>query len=108
TWIAGRGRLDGPGKIHVSQTGEDGTPGGGGDGFLNATDIILATGSRVKSLPGLVPDGKRIVTSDDVLKMSTLPKDIVIVGAGAVGVEFASMFAGVGARVSLIENAPER
>ena len=93
TWVAGRGRLDGPGKVKVSQPGEDGTPGDGGDRVLNATDVILATGSRVKSLPGLEPDGKRIVTSDDVLKMDTLPKDIVIVGAGAVGVEFASMFA---------------
>src|SRR3954470_13366700 len=106
TWIGGRGRLDGPGKIHVSQTGEDGTP-GGGDRALNATDIILATGSRVKSLPGLVPDGKRIVTSDDVLKMSSLPKDIVIVGAGAVGVEFASMFADLGTKVTLLEYLPQ-
>jgi dihydrolipoyl dehydrogenase len=107
TWIAGRGRLDGPGKIHVSQTAEDGTPGGGGDRVLNATDIILATGSRVKSLPGLVPDGKRIVTSDDVLKMSTLPKDIVIVGAGAVGVEFASMFHDFGVKVTVLEYLPQ-
>jgi dihydrolipoamide dehydrogenase len=107
TWIGGRGRLDGPGKIHVSQTGEDGTPGGGGDRVLNATDIILATGSRVKSLPGLVPDGNRIVTSDDVLKMSTLPKDIVIVGAGAVGVEFASMFHDFGVKVTVLEYLPQ-
>src|SRR4249920_1205149 len=107
TWIAGRGRLDGPGKVHVSQAGEDGTPGAGGDRTLNATDIILATGSRVKSLPGLVPDGTRIVTSDDVLKMSTLPKDIVIVGAGAVGVEFASMFHDMGVKVTLLEYLPQ-
>ena len=53
TWVAGRGRLDGPGKVRVSQPGEDGTPGGGGERVLNATDVILATGSRVKSLPGL-------------------------------------------------------
>ncbi|MFL5673548.1 MAG: dihydrolipoyl dehydrogenase [Chloroflexota bacterium] len=107
TWVAGRGRLDGPGKIKVSQPGEDGTPGGGGDRILNATDIILATGSRVKSLPGLDPDGKRIVTSDDVLKMASLPKDIVIVGAGAVGVEFASMFADLGTKVTLLEYLPQ-
>ena len=68
--------------------------------------MILATGSRVKSLPGLEPDGKRIVTSDDVLKMSTLPKDIVIVGAGAVGVEFASMYHDVGVKVTLLEYLP--
>ncbi len=107
TWVAGRGRLDGPGKVTVSQPGEDGTAGGGGDRVLNATDVIVATGSRVKSLPGLVPDGRRIVTSDEILKMDTLPKDIVIVGAGAVGVEFASMFADVGVKVTVLEYLPQ-
>ncbi len=107
TWIAGRGRLDGPGKIKVVQAGEDGTPGAGGERILNATDIIVATGSRVKSLPGLDPDGTRIVTSDDVLRMDTLPKDIVIVGAGAVGVEFASMYADLGVKVTLLEYLPQ-
>jgi dihydrolipoamide dehydrogenase len=107
TWVAGKGKLDGPGKVRVSQPGEDGTPGAGGDRVLNATDIIVATGSRVKSLPGLVPDGKRIVTSDDILKLDTLPRDIVIVGAGAVGVEFASMFADLGVKVTLLEYAPQ-
>ena len=107
TWVAGRGQLDGPGKVKVSQPGEDGTPGKGGDRVLNATDVILATGSRVKSLPGLTPDGKRIVTSDDILRMDALPKDIVIVGAGAVGVEFASMFADIGVKVTLLEYLPQ-
>src|SRR6187401_3460382 len=104
TWVAGRGQLDGPGKVKVSQPGEDGTPGKGGDRVLNATDVIIATGSRVKSLPGLTPDGKRIVTSDDILRMDTLPKDIVIVGA--VGVEFASMFHDVGVKVTVLEYLP--
>ncbi len=107
TWIAGRGRLDGAGKVKVEQAGEDGTPSAGGERTLNATDIIIATGSRVKSLPGLDPDGTRIVTSDDVLRMDTLPKDIVIVGAGAVGVEFASMYADVGVKVTLLEYLPQ-
>ena len=107
TWVAGRGRLDGPGKVTVSQPGEDGTAGRGGDRVLNATDVIVATGSRVKSLPGLVPDGRRIVTSDEILKMDTLPRDIVIVGAGAVGVEFASMFADVGVKVTVLEYLPQ-
>ena len=107
TWVEGRGRLDGPNKIRISQPAEDGTPGKGGERVLQATDVILATGSRVKSLPGLEPDGKRIVTSDDVLAMTTLPKDIVIVGAGAVGVEFASMFADVGVKVTLLEYLPQ-
>jgi dihydrolipoamide dehydrogenase len=107
TWVAGRGRLDGPGKVRVIQHGDDGKPATGGDRVLNATDVILATGSRVKSLPGLEPDGKRIVTSDDVLKLDSLPTDIVIVGAGAVGVEFASMFHDVGVSVTLLEYLPQ-
>jgi dihydrolipoamide dehydrogenase len=107
TWVAGRGHLDGPQKVRVSQPAEDGTPGKGGERILQATDVIVATGSRVRSLPGLDPDGQKIVTSDDVLRMSTLPKDIVIVGAGAVGVEFASMFADIGVAVTLLEYAPQ-
>ena len=106
TWIQGRGRLDGPNRIRVNQAGEDGTPGAGGERILEATDVILATGSRVKSLAGLVPDGKRIVTSDDILKLDTLPKSIVIVGAGAVGVEFASMYHDLGTQVTLLEYLP--
>jgi len=106
TWVAGRGRLDGPTKVRVSQAAEDGTPGGGGERVLQATDVILATGSRVKSLPGLEPDGRRIVTSDDVLRMDSVPKDIAIVGAGAVGVEFASYFHDVGVKVTLLEYLP--
>jgi dihydrolipoamide dehydrogenase len=105
-WIHGRGRLDGPTKIRVSQAGEDGRPGKGGERVLQANDVILATGSRVKSLPGLEPDGKRVVTSDDILTMPTLPKDIVVVGAGAVGVEFASFFHDVGVKVTLLEYLP--
>jgi dihydrolipoamide dehydrogenase len=106
SWIQGRGRLDGPNKIRVQQAGDDGAPGKGGERVLQGTDVILATGSRVKSLPGLEPDGKRIVTSDDILTMTSLPKDIVIVGGGAVGVEFASFFHDVGVKVTLLEYLP--
>ena len=103
-WVQGRGRLEGPTKIRVSQNGENGSA--AGDRVLQANDVILATGSRVKSLAGLDPDGRRIVTSDDVLKMTTLPKDLVIVGGGAVGVEFASLFHDIGVKVTLLEYAP--
>ena len=106
TWIQGRGRLDGPRTVKVQMHGEDGTPGAGGERVLQATDVILATGSRVKSLPGLTPDGKQIVTSDDVLRMETLPKDIIVIGAGAVGVEFASMYHDFGVAVTLLEYLP--
>ncbi len=107
TWVDGRGRLEGPNKVRVSQPGDDGTPGAGGERVLQATDVILATGSRVKSLPGLTPDGERILTSDDVLRSTTIPKDIVIVGAGAVGCEFASMYHDLGTKVSLLEYFPQ-
>jgi dihydrolipoyl dehydrogenase len=105
-WIQGRGRLDGPRTVRVAMHADDGTPGGGGERILEATDVILATGSRVKSLPGLTPDGSRIVTSDDILRMDRLPKDIIIVGAGAVGVEFASMYHDFGVKVTLLEYLP--
>ena len=105
-WVAGRGRLDGPGRVRVQLHGADGTPGTGGERVLEATDVIVATGSRVKSLPGIVPDGRRILTSDDVLRMTELPASIVIVGAGAVGSEFASAFHDLGVAVTLIEYLP--
>jgi dihydrolipoamide dehydrogenase len=106
TWVQGRGRLEGGTKVRVLQAGEDGTPGAGGDRVLQANDIILATGSRVKSLPGLEPDGTTIVTSDDVLKADSLPKSVIVVGAGAVGVEFASMYHDLGVQVTLLEYLP--
>jgi dihydrolipoamide dehydrogenase len=98
-WVAGRGRLDGPGTVVV--TLEDGS-----ERRLTANDVILATGSRVKSLPGLVPDGKRIVTSDDVLRWTELPSSLIVIGAGAVGSEFASAFGDLGVRVTLLEYLP--
>jgi dihydrolipoamide dehydrogenase len=106
TWIQGRGRLEGGKTVRVLQAGEDGTPGGGGERVLQANDIILATGSRVKSLPGLDPDGRTIVTSDDVLKADSLPQSVIVVGAGAVGVEFASMYHDLGVQVTLLEYLP--
>ncbi len=105
-WVAGRGRLDGPGRVRVQLHGADGSPGTGGERVLEATDVILATGSRVKSLPGIVPDGRRVLTSDDVLRMAELPASIVIVGAGAVGAEFASAFHDLGVAVTLLEYLP--
>ena len=110
TWFAGRGRLDGAGTVRVTPNGEDGAPAGGpgagGEQVLRAKNVILATGSRVKSLPGLVPDGRRIITSDDVTTKAVLPKSIAIVGAGAVGSEFASLYHDLGVAVTLLEYLP--
>jgi dihydrolipoamide dehydrogenase len=105
-WVAGRGRLDGPGRVRVQLHGANDALGTGGERILEATDVVLATGSRVKSLPGIVPDGRRILTSDDVLGMTELPASIVIVGGGAVGSEFASAFHDLGVVVTLVEYLP--
>jgi dihydrolipoamide dehydrogenase len=104
TWIQGRGRLDGGTKVRVEMAADGDNP--GGERVLKGNDVILATGSRVKSLPGLEVDGLQIVTSDDVLRMDTLPKDVIVVGAGAVGVEFASMYHDLGVKVTLLEYLP--
>ncbi len=103
-YILGRGRLEGPQQVRVKTTDVDGTP--TGEVILKAKDVILATGSRVKSLPGLVPDGTRIVTSDDVLRSAHVPHSIIVVGAGAVGVEFASYYHDLGCEVTVLEYLP--
>jgi len=73
---------------------------------LTAKHIVIATGSRPKDLPGMEVDGERILNSDHLLQLERIPKSIVIVGAGAVGCEFASFYADVGAEVTLIEMMP--
>jgi len=103
-FIFGRGRLNGGKKVEVDLIGEDGSP--AGHRTLDANDVILATGSRVKSLPGLEPDGRVIVTSDDILASTSLPASLVVVGGGAVGVEFASFYADMGVKVTVLEYLP--
>jgi dihydrolipoamide dehydrogenase len=103
-YIRGRGTLQGPKKVRVAKLDDAGQP--AGDIVIEGTDVILATGSRVKSLPGLTPDGERIVTSDDVLKSTSLPKSIIVVGGGAVGVEFASFYRDMGVEVTVLEYLP--
>ncbi|HEY7599621.1 MAG TPA: dihydrolipoyl dehydrogenase [Candidatus Limnocylindrales bacterium] len=102
--IRGRATLKGGKKVSVATLDEDGKA--SGERPLDATDVILASGSRVRSLPGLQPDGKRIVTSDEVATGDSLPKSVIVVGAGAVGVEFASFFHDAGVEVTVLEYMP--
>ncbi|WP_431041650.1 dihydrolipoyl dehydrogenase [Streptomyces sp. P1-3] len=67
--------------------------------------IVLATGSRPRTLPGLEPDGRRVVTSDDALFAPGLPASVLVLGGGAIGVEYASLHRSMGARVTLVEAA---
>ncbi len=76
-----------------------------GDGWRARRGIVLATGSRPRTLPGLEPDGSRVVTSDDALFAPGLPGSVLVLGGGAIGVEYASLHRSMGARVVLVEAA---
>jgi dihydrolipoyl dehydrogenase len=73
---------------------------------LTAKNIVLAPGSQPKDIPGMEVDGERILNSDHLLQLEEIPKSILIVGAGAVGCEFASFYADVGSEVTLVEMLP--
>lgn len=97
-WIKGYGKLKGNGRVEV--TGDKGTE------TLEAKAIILATGSGARMLPGLQPDAKRILTNIEILNLTEVPKTMIIIGAGAVGVEFASIFNRFGTKVTVLEMLP--
>jgi dihydrolipoamide dehydrogenase len=79
---------------------------GAGARKLEAKNIIVATGSEARMLPGIEPDADRILTNIEILDLTAVPKSMAIVGAGAVGVEFASMFRRFGTDVTVIEMLP--
>ena len=94
--VHGHGRFAGPGKISVSG-GKD------GDKLIEAKHVILATGSAPRILPGMKIDGRQIVTSDELLHNETVPKRLIVLGAGAVGIEFASVYQRFGSEVTIVE-----
>ena len=97
-WIKGSGRLTGKGTVEVTD---------GDRQTLKATkEIIVATGSQPRSVPGIEIDRKRIITSDEAIAMKEIPASIAIMGSGAVGVEFASIFRRFGSAVTIIELLP--
>jgi dihydrolipoamide dehydrogenase len=98
TVLRGTGTLTGPTSVRVSG-------GESGDLEASADNLILATGSAPRSLPGLDPDGRLVITSDEALERGDVPGRVAIVGAGAIGVEWASMYRDFGAEVTLIEFA---
>jgi dihydrolipoamide dehydrogenase len=94
TVLKGAGRLLGQGQVEVAGAAVE---------VHQARKIILATGSVPKELPGLETDGVRVLNSDHLLDLTELPSHLVILGAGAIGVEFASVFARLGSKVTLVE-----
>jgi dihydrolipoamide dehydrogenase len=97
-WIKGSGRLAGKGKVEITD--------GDAQSLTAKKEIVVATGSQPRSVPGIEIDRKRIITSDEAINMKTIPASIVILGSGAVGVEFASIFRRFGSEVTLVELLP--
>lgn len=100
TPIFGRGRLAGSGKVEVELKD-------GGNTTFSAKNIIIATGSRPKTFPGFEFDGKQVISSREALELRKLPSQIVIVGAGSTGMEFADIFSAFGASVTIVEALPQ-
>jgi dihydrolipoamide dehydrogenase len=93
--IVGWGKIAGPGKVSVEK---DGKVTG-----LETANIILATGSEARSLPGVEIDSNVVLTNREILGLKEIPKSMIVVGCGAVGVEFASVFRTFGTEVTLLE-----
>ena len=98
TLVPGRGTLLGGGKVQVDA--------GGAKRVLESKSIVLATGSAIRGLPGVEFDGTQIINSDHALSLPKIPTSMIVLGAGAVGVEFASIYASFGARVTVVELLP--
>ena len=98
-WIKGSGRLAGSGQVQVTASGAD-------PQTLQAREIIVATGSYARSVPGIDLDGTRIITSDQAIALTEVPSSLAIMGSGAVGVEFASIYRRFGSAVTIIELLP--
>ena len=96
TVFDGQGRLAGKGKIAVAK---DGKP----VADVAAEHIVLATGARARSLPGLEPDGKLVWTYKEAMVPEVIPKSLLVVGSGAIGIEFASFYRDMGADVTVVE-----
>jgi len=99
--VRGEARLAGRGRLQVT------APGGKGPArSVEAARIILATGARARGLPGLEPDGTHLLTYREAMLLPERPKSLVVIGAGAIGVEFASFYHALGTEVSLLEALP--
>jgi dihydrolipoamide dehydrogenase len=97
-WIKGSGRLSGGQRVEITE-GQKQT-------LVARKEIIVATGSQPRSVPGIEIDRKRIITSDEAIHLKEIPKSIVILGSGAVGVEFGSIFRRFGSEVTIVELLP--
>jgi dihydrolipoamide dehydrogenase len=105
--IWGEATIDAPGKVTVKPTQAEAPKGALGPGSYQAKHIILATGARPRVLPGLEPDKKLVWTYFDAMVPDRMPKSLLVVGSGAIGIEFASFYRTLGADVTVVEVLPQ-
>jgi dihydrolipoamide dehydrogenase len=94
-FVQGWGRYEGPGKVSVEKDGKK--------SIIEASNVLLVSGSEARALPGIEPDHKNILTNRSILELPAIPKTLIVVGAGAVGVEFASIYNSFGTQVTILE-----
>jgi dihydrolipoamide dehydrogenase len=97
-FVQGWGRYEGPGKVSVEKDGKKTQ--------IEAANVLMVSGSEARALPGIEPDHKTILTNRSILELPAIPKSLIVVGAGAVGVEFASIYNSFGAEVTILEALP--
>jgi dihydrolipoamide dehydrogenase len=112
--IWGEAQFTGPGEIRVGKPSKPavqpqwpGPKNALGEGTYKAKNFIIATGARPRVLPGIEPDGERIWTYFEALKPASFPKSLIVMGSGAIGMEFASFYRSLGADVTVVELLPQ-
>jgi len=105
--IWGDAAIDAPGKITVKASKSEGPKGALGAGSYKAKHIIIATGARPRVLPGIEPDKKLVWTYFEAMVPDRMPKSLLVIGSGAIGVEFASFYRTLGAQVTIVEVLPQ-
>ena len=105
--IWGEAAIDAPGKVTVKASKSEAPKGALGPGSYQAKHIIIATGARPRVLPGLEPDKKLIWTYFEAMVPERIPKSLLVIGSGAIGIEFASFYRTLGAEVTVVEVLPQ-
>ncbi|MEH2508828.1 dihydrolipoamide dehydrogenase [Nitrobacteraceae bacterium AZCC 1564] len=107
TIIWGEATLEAPGKFSVKKSQAEAPKGSLGEGSYLAKHIIVATGARPRVFPGLEPDKKLVWTYFEAMNPDKMPKSLLVVGSGAIGIEFASFYRTLGAEVTVVEVLPQ-
>jgi dihydrolipoamide dehydrogenase len=105
--IWGEATIDAPGKVTVKAARNEAPKSALGAGGYQAKHIIIASGARPRVLPGIEPDGKLIWTYFEAMVPDRMPKSLLVIGSGAIGIEFASFYRAFGAEVTVVEVLPQ-